>query len=242
MRPTLSGPDCAVAPSVTEAAASAASADRTKRFEDMLSLSVNLLFENEAARLAQEEPGLVAMRRVSAIGDLKQAGFRQSPGNGADLRHRPVLVVRALHGEHRARDRLDLALDVPVTEFGREPGVVPASEGRVGVGVVAGQAGAQVALLEGVTRLVDAGDRDVLDEEVRRDGDDAGYRVARRVQQRDRAAVAVPEEPRRGDADRGEEGRQDLVGLAVHEVGGPALVAWLGRRAAIAVAREDEAG
>src|SRR5206468_12080407 len=101
--------------------------------------------------------------------------------DGADLRERAVLVVLPLHGEHGALDRLDVALDVPVAKFGREPGVVPAAERRIRVVVVLPEAPAQVAGLECGTRLLDARDGDVLDEEMRRDGDDAGDTMARRV-------------------------------------------------------------
>ena len=175
-------------------------------------------------------------------GNLEQHGLRHAPRDRPDLLQRAVLVVLALHREHRAGDRLDVALDVPGAELGREPGVVPAAEGRVGVGVVLRQAGAQVRRLEGVAGELDAPDRDVLDEEMRRDRDHAGHGKARGMEQGDRAAVAVPEQPRPLDADRGEERGQHLVGLAVHEVGLPALVARLGRRVPVAVAREDEAG
>ena len=174
--------------------------------------------------------------------DDEELGLRHAPRDRPDLLERAVLVVFALHREHRARDRLDVALDVPVAKRRRQPDVVPAAERRVGIVVVLREAAAQVAGLEGHARLLDAGDGDVLDEQMRRDRDDAGDRMARGMQQRDRRAVAVTEEPGPLDADCGEEPRQDVVRLLGHEVDAPALAGRLGRRAAVAVAREHEAG
>ena len=55
-----------------------------------------------------------------------------------------------------------------------QPDVVPAPEGRIGVVVVARQALAQVGFEVGLARLGDARDRQVLDQDVRRQHDRAG--------------------------------------------------------------------
>jgi hypothetical protein len=54
-----------------------------------------------------------------------------------------MFVVQPLHGQQRALDRADPALDRPVAEGRVKPDVVPSPEGRVRILVVAGQALAQ---------------------------------------------------------------------------------------------------
>src|SRR6187431_2969301 len=104
MRPILIGP-LACACAANEAAASvAASARGTRRVVGIggSEVSVRRMVEDEAAGLARENLGLVAMWGVSAIRDHEQAGFRQSTLDRVDLRQRPVFVAFALDGEHRA--------------------------------------------------------------------------------------------------------------------------------------------
>jgi len=84
--------------------------------------------ENESGGIVGEQLGLVAVRRVSAFWDHEQAGFRQAPSDRADLLERAVLVVFALHREHRAADGRDLGFDVPVAKRAREPHVVQLAE------------------------------------------------------------------------------------------------------------------
>jgi hypothetical protein len=196
----------------------------------------------EAPGFARQQLGLIAMRRVSAFGDHEQAGFRQSTRDGANLLERAVLVVLALRGEHRAGDGVDVALDVPAAERRVEPDVVPAAKRRIGVVVIAGEPGTQVGALVGHAGLLDARERELFDEEMRRHDHQPGDLVTGRVEQGDGGAVAVPEQPRSLDADGGEQRGQHLVGLTLHEVGLPALAVRPGRGAAVARAREDEAG
>src|SRR5262245_8047613 len=54
-----------------------------------------------------------------------------------DLALRAILIVLALHDQDRHADIGERLGDVPVAEFGIEPGVVPAAEGIVNVGVPA---------------------------------------------------------------------------------------------------------
>jgi hypothetical protein len=61
------------------------------------------------------------------------------------------------------------------------------------------------------------------------------------VQQRDRGAIAMPEQPGTHQAQLREQGRHYFPGLAVHEVGRPALIWRARRRAPVAVAREHQA-
>jgi hypothetical protein len=69
--------------------------------------------------------------------------------------------------------------DRPGAEVGPQPDVVPAEEGRIGVVVVPGQALAQVGVGVGLARLGDAGHRQVLDQDVRRQHHRAGQRLSR---------------------------------------------------------------
>ena len=113
-----------------------------------------------------------------------------------DLRQRPVLVVLALDQQRRRRHAGQHVLDVPGAELGREPDVVPQPERALGVAVVARHPLAEVGGRERLARLVDARHRDVLDEHVRGEQDQPAHRVARGVDERDRAAVAVADEHR----------------------------------------------
>ena len=45
--------------------------------------------------------GLIAVRRVAAVGQLQQLGARQAARDAADLLQRAVFVVDALDREHR---------------------------------------------------------------------------------------------------------------------------------------------
>src|SRR3954471_24082854 len=85
---------------------------------DAARLSGVAVLADESAGFALEQGRLVAVRRVPAIWDHQQAGFRQSPGDGADLLEAAVLVVLPLSREHRAADGPDLVLDVPGAECG----------------------------------------------------------------------------------------------------------------------------
>src|SRR5438270_7196633 len=65
---------------------------------------------DEAACLARQHVGLVAVRRVPAARDHEQLGLRHAACDGADLLEGAVFVVFALHGQHGAADRLDFGL------------------------------------------------------------------------------------------------------------------------------------
>ncbi len=72
-------------------------------------------------------------------------------------------------------------LDVPVAEARREPDVVPAAKRRVDVLMMPGEARTQIARRIALPRLRDADAvESVLDEHVRRQGDDAAQRAAAR--------------------------------------------------------------
>ena len=77
------------------------------------------------------------MRRVSAIRDHEQAGFRQSTrdrrGSARACRTRRLRPARRARGKSIARSRASM---FQRAELRRQPGVVPAAKRRVGVGVV----------------------------------------------------------------------------------------------------------
>src|SRR5260221_7337934 len=103
-----------------------------------------------------------------------------------------VLVVLALDDQDRTRDGGQVILDVPRAEFGVEPDVVPAAEGAVDVAVVAPEAGAQIARPVGLPGRRDAGDRDILDEDMRRLGDEAAAGPAPRAGMDEGDGGAIP--------------------------------------------------
>ena len=105
---------------------------------------------------------------------------------------------------------------------------------------------AQVGAAEGLARALDAGDRHVLDEEVRRQHDRAGH-ARRGSAPRSSSAIEPPslwpnsQGGSRRCASASQQRRQHFVRLAVHEVDAPALVGRARRRAAVAGARIDQA-
>ena len=125
---------------------------------------------------------------------------------------------------------------------GSQPGVVPAAEGRVGVVVVAREALAQVGRLSRHR----APSRCSRPRRPRRRG---AARPRRRRRPGERAACSSAIEPPslwpksqgRSMPSAAKSAGSTSSRLAVHEVERPALVGRLRRRAAVAVAREDEA-
>src|SRR5687768_5850255 len=186
------------------------------------------------------------MRRMATFVELEDPCPRQALPDRAQLVERAMLVLASLHGQDRALDTCDLRFDVPCAKARVEPDVVPSPEGRVDVGMVLRQPLAQVRLEIGGPHGLDARYADRLDEYVRRQLDEA-CNVAwsgRGMEQGDRAAVAVAEEPggRRGsiDADGFEKCGQDFVGLPVQVIDVPALTLRPRRRRSIAGPRVGE--
>src|ERR1700704_4440169 len=175
---------------------------------------------DEARHRLENHAGLVAVRRVPAVGEAQEldraAGL---PRDRLELRHRPVLVVEALDREHRAMyPRQDL-LDVPAPEVRVQPDVVPPPERLRSVGVIAAELLREVRVLEGGLRLRDALHADVFDENMRRHNHQPLDAVVHRgVDQRDRSAVGMAHENRLADAEALEQLRQDLERFDMHVV------------------------
>src|SRR5580693_685573 len=113
---------------------------------------------------------LVELRRMAA--GLEDEGLDGRGGaglDGADLLHGSILVVRALNDERGNAPAADRILDVPGPEAGIEPGVVPAAEGDVDMGVIFGELRPQVARLISAPCLSDRGEAHLFGEEMRRD-------------------------------------------------------------------------
>src|SRR5690242_9989950 len=202
---------------------------------------------NEIGRRTRQRLRLIAVRRMAAIFEDHDFSLRCALANALDLREGAVLVVGALYREYRACDRRQQCFDRPRAKARIEPDVVPAEESRVDVVVIAREFRPDVRRPVRLARVLDAVDREVLDDDVRRDRYHAGDAGAKRrgVDQRDRRAVAVTEEPWRialaGDAEAIEELRQKLLRLTMHEIDVPALVGTAWRRSSVAGAREHEA-
>src|SRR6185503_10349382 len=192
---------------------------------------------------ADDRVGLVAVRRMAAAGELHELHALHGAGDAVHLRHRPVLVVHALDRHDRRLDRGDLGLDAPGAEGRCEPDVVPAPEGGIHVVVIAREALAQVGLEVRDARALDALDRELLHEDVRRRDDHPRHArgEARREKERDGSAVAMAIEGYlAGEPDRIEECGQHLVRLPVHEVRLPALLGLARRGLPVARPRIDE--
>src|SRR6266404_3856824 len=140
--------------------------------------------------------------------------------DGVELCRGAVLVVFALDGQNRAGDGGQMILDVPAAELGVEPDVVPAAEGAVDVAVIAREAGAQIGRPIRLPGRSDAGDGDILDEDMRRLEDEAAHGPPPRagMDEGDRGAVAVADEDGIGDGERVAQRRQRLQRLDMHVV------------------------
>ena len=93
-----------------------------------------------------------------------------------------------------------------------QPDVVPTPERALDVGVTACKPRAQIAVEVCAPSLGDAGEAVGFDEHVGGERDHGGHRMLRSrcMDQRDRAAVAVPEEHGFSDLELREQRRQDL--------------------------------
>ena len=192
--------------------------------------------------------GLVAMRRVSAVRRSRASSglrrrARDAPRSARAFRTRRPRPAPRAPGSAMRRD---LALDVPVAKRRREPDVVPAAERRVGVVVVAREArraGRWLGRRRAPSRCcaIETSSTKMCGATATTP---ATAGKARGVHQRDRAAVAVAEEPglaRRRRRALEERAAAPRAPARCMKSTRPALVARPRRRAAVAVAREDEA-
>ena len=79
-------------------------------------------------------------------------------GDAVNLGHRPVGIVFALDRQDRDLNLRGFVLDVPSREWRIEPRVVPPPERRVGICLVAGEAGPQISGQVGVAGAVSRSD------------------------------------------------------------------------------------
>src|SRR5579872_2826622 len=84
-----------------------------------------------------------------------------------DLAQRAVLVVLALHDQHRHADVAERISDIPVAELWIEPRLAPGAERTIDIGVPTLEFFAQRAGGECGARPFDLGDTHVLGEEMR---------------------------------------------------------------------------
>lgn len=181
---------------------------------------------------------------MPALRQFKQRGARIATGDPAYLFETAVFVAFPLDGEDRAPDLRQFVFDVPGTEGGMQPAIIPAEEDAARIDVMAREALLEVGAGEGIARGANAGNRDVFDEDVRGHHDDAAdsLRKACGVQQCDRAAVAMAEQPGAFDTQRVEEGREGFPRLAMQVVGLQRFFLRARGGAAVAVAGKDQAG
>jgi hypothetical protein len=123
--------------------------------------------------------------------------MRHALANRIDLGHRAVVVVVALYREQRLLDRIQFIDNAPCPERRIQPDIVPAIERGIDIGMIAAELAAQIRGFVKLSGLRDALHRNVFDEYMRGDGNRAGqfFRVQRRIEQRDRAAVAMTDQP-----------------------------------------------
>src|SRR4249919_2108367 len=90
-----------------------------------------------------------------------------------DLLHGAILVVLALHDQHRHANISEELGDVPFAELRVEPGAVPALERTVDIVVPAREPRAQVPCFIGFPGFDDRRNARILGEEMRRDQHEA---------------------------------------------------------------------
>src|ERR1700740_2955337 len=114
-----------------------------------------------------------------------------------DLSNSSILVVLTLNDSTRHADIGEVFGDVPVAKLLVEPGAIPPVKSVVDVFVPARELVAEVGIFVGDLDLGDRSDRDVLDDEVRRDqrdGADTMILHAAGIDRRDRSAVGMADE------------------------------------------------
>lgn len=173
---------------------------------------------HEFANRFEDSLRVVAMRGVTAVVEGKDFDRATGlAGNGLDLRHGSVWIVEALNGQDRAADAREILFDVPAAEVRMEPDVVPSPEGACGVAVMAGELLGKVGGLECSLGLGDAGDTEVLDEDVRREEDEAADTVVTsRINQGNGSAIAVADEDGVVDLELGQQSWERVQGFVVH--------------------------
>src|SRR5579885_454946 len=157
---------------------------------------------------------------MTAMGELEPAAARQRRGNAVELVQGAVLVLEALDEQHRCADREEERLDAPVAEVGIQPGLAPAPEDAVSVGVMAGKLLAKARRPVAARHRGDAFDRALLDMDMGRLEDEARDLpgMARGGDQSDGGAVAVAEQMGGAYPERRHDGGQQ-VGLPMKVVG-----------------------
>jgi len=161
--------------------------------------------------------------------------------DGFDLSHGAVLIIFALNGEEGARDAREKFLDVPASEFGAEPDMVPSPERAGRVTMMAGEFFGHVGGFEFHFSFGDACDAEVFDEDMRREQDEAAELVMDGgVDEGDGTSVAVADEDWAFDFELREKIRQGIDRLVVHVGDGTRLGERIG--VAVAVAGVDGDG
>lgn len=183
------------------------------------------------------------MRRMPTVPELEQFDVGRERRDAVDLGHGAVFVVFTLDCEDWTGNIRQTGFDVPRTECGIEPDVVPAPEGGINVAVIREQARTQRALKVGVAGGGDAGNGNVFDHDVRRHGDDAGHRAGKASRMRgedecDRPAIAVSNEDWLADVETVEQFGKHDEGFLMHEIDLPRFGERLGL--AVAVTGVDE--
>ncbi len=161
--------------------------------------------------------GVAASRQDKALGHVGAANVQ---GDRVQLGARAVFVILALDHQDGASDPRNTGLDVPGQEARVQPDVVPAPEDLIDVAVIAGELAPQVRRPEQMLGPGDAFHRQGFDEHVRRFEDQAGHVLGVRtgVDERDRTAVAVPDEDRAPYSHLLQHPRQDRQRLTVHVI------------------------
>ena len=121
----------------------------------------------------------------------------QTLSNPTDLLKSTIFIINALHGQHWTANCLNLIFNRPLAKRIVQPDIVPAPEGRVGIVVIPFQAIFKVCFKIGCARPLNVQNADVLDQNMRSQHDHrAGLLwISRRVKQRDRRTIAMPEQP-----------------------------------------------
>src|SRR3974390_842827 len=174
---------------------------------------------HKLGHLGERCSSLVAVRRVPALRQHDEYCPRHFRYDGIHLRARAVLVLLALDAQHRTANGVEVCLDVPPRKLRIEPDVIPCPKRFVHMRMVARELGAEISGLERNLRGADAGEAELFDKDMRSFKDQRARTlgILTGEDQRDGAAVAMPQQDRPLDAEPVEQFRQHDLALVVHE-------------------------
>ncbi len=162
---------------------------------------------------------------MPALRQFEQLGVRHCPGDVIDLGHRAVGIVFALNGQQGRRKGGQFGSNVECAKGLAQPNLVPLPKGTVHIGMKRRQPLAQWPVFKCLTCRRDGLNGQVFHHHMRGHDHATSHIKTAGMQQRDGAAVRMPQQDRPLDAQGVQQGGQDVQRFAVHVVGKPSTPA-----------------